>query len=919
MNRPSTPPGLQPGQDVVASVCCYCGTGCGVRIHTAGRRVIQVAGDPDHPSSLGKLCSKGMALAQTVRNDDSRVLGARWRSHKNGPQRPIALEAAFDLAADKLAQVIQSDGADAIGFYLSGQLLTEDYAVFNKLARALVGTNNIDTNSRLCMSSAVSGYKATLGADAPPACYEDLDSADTVLIAGSNMAYAHPVLFRRLAHAKAARPDMKIIVVDPRRTDTCDIADLHLAIAPGTDVALFHAMLNVLIWDGMIDARYIQQSTQGFDDLKRRIHEFTPRAVQDICGVAAEDIARAARWFGSANAALSLYAMGLNQSSSGTAKNAALIHLHLATGQIGMKGAGPFSLTGQPNAMGGREAGGMANLLPGHRDPANAQHRHEVAALWGVEALPSSPGHTAIDMFDAVLQGKIKVLWIAATNPAQSMPDQSKIRAALRKAEMVIVQEAFANTETLAYADLVLPAATWPEKEGTVTNSERRISRVRAAIAPAGEAMADWELACAIAQRLAVRIAPHKRALFDYPDEAAIFGEHARCTAGRDLDYSALSYAVLDAEGPQQWPYSAQTQGTARLYEDGRFPTGNRRARFMDVGYTPLAENISAQYPLHLTTGRLRDQWHTMSRTGLVPALTRHAEEPFVALNKADMRRFRLASDALVKVKSRRGHIILPAQACDSVRPGQAFIPMHWGSGFIAGDGINALATSARDPISHQPELKHSAVGIEIPGYEWQACAWVQGPSSAWRGKLSKWLAAFPYAAVLPTAIGKEGVRLRVAATQAPRPDQLDELVHDLQLGQADLAFDDPARGLVRRIGRDGRRIKSFLLAGDTRAQDVLLNWAQSGVAPENLTQILMGRGPAAVRLRIVCTCENVSDQTIQQAIDAGHSLEQLKETLKCGTGCGSCIPQINQMIRLDKATAAQQISPARPPTSPAP
>lgn len=860
-----------------------------------------------------------MALAQTVRSDHSRILGAQWRSGKSEALRPITLEHAFDLAAKKLAEVIQSDGADAIGFYLSGQLLTEDYAVFNKLARGLIGTNNIDTNSRLCMSSAVSGYKATLGADAPPACYEDLDYADTVMIAGSNMAYAHPVLFRRLADAKAARPDMKIIVVDPRRTDTCDIADLHLAIAPGTDVALFHAMLNVLIWDGLIDQRYIEQNTQGFDDLKRRIHEFTPRAVQDICGVPAQDITRCAHWFGTANAALSLYSMGLNQSSSGTAKNSALIHLHLATGQIGMKGAGPFSLTGQPNAMGGREAGGMATLLPGHRDPANAQHRREVAALWGVEELPDIPGRTAIDMFDAVLEGKIKVLWIAATNPAQSMPDQTKIRAALQKAEMVIVQEAFANTETLAYADLILPAATWPEKEGTVTNSERRISRVRAAIAPAGEAMADWKLACAIAQRLAARIAPHKTVLFDYPDEASIFDEHARCTAGRDLDYSALSYAVLDSDGPQQWPYSAQTQGTARLYEDGRFPTDNRRARFMDVGYTPVAENISAQYPLHLTTGRLRDQWHTMSRTGLVPALTRHAEEPFVALNKADMQRFRIAGDALVKIKSRRGHVILPARACDDLRSGLAYIPMHWGSSFVAGNGINALATSARDPISHQPELKHSAIGIEVLNYKWQACAWVQGPISTWRSKLAKWLTAFPYAVVLPTAIGEEGVRLRLAAAEAVPPVQLEELVHDLQLDQADLAFDDPSRGLIRRIRRDGHRIKSFLLAGDTRAHDALLLWAQSGTAPENVTQILMGRGPAAVRMRIVCTCENVNDQAVQQAIDAGCSLEQLKETLKCGTGCGSCIPQINQMIRRGKATAAQSINPATPLISPVP
>src|SRR5690606_16528980 len=327
--------------------------------------------------------------------------------------------------------------------------------------------------------------------DAPPACYEDLDHADTVMIAGANMAYAHPVLFRRLEAAKARKPDMKIIVVDPRRTDTCDIADLHLAIAPGSDVALFHAMLNVMVWDGLVDLDYIDRHTEGYAPLKERIHEFTPKSVQEICGVPAADIIQCARWFGQAKSALSLYTMGLNQSSSGTAKNAALIHLHLATGQLGKKGAGPFSLTGQPNAMGGREAGGMATLLPGHRDPGNTEHRAEVARLWKVDAMPDTPGHTAIDLFDAVLDGRVKVLWIAATNPAQSMPDQAKVRAALKAAEFVIVQEAFANTETLAYADLVLPAATWPEKSGTVTNSERRISRVRAAIEAPGDARPD--------------------------------------------------------------------------------------------------------------------------------------------------------------------------------------------------------------------------------------------------------------------------------------------------------------------------------------------------------------------------------------------------------------------------------------------
>jgi assimilatory nitrate reductase catalytic subunit len=882
-----------------ASICCYCGTGCGVQISSIGRQVLDVAGDPAHPSSLGRLCSKGRALAGTVRQDgQSRVLHAQWRAGKDQPRNEIALEAALDIAADRLAATIKLHGPEAVGFYLSGQLLTEDYAVFNKLARALVGTNNIDTNSRLCMSSAVAGYKLTLGADAPPACYEDLDHAGTVLIAGSNMAYAHPVLFRRLEAAKASRPNMKIIVIDPRRSETCSIADMHLAIAPGSDVALFHAMLNVMVWDGLVDRDYIEQHTEGFELLKARIHEFTPKAAADVCGVPAADIVQCAHWFGEAKSALSLYTMGLNQSSSGTAKNAALIHLHLATGQIGRPGAGPFSLTGQPNAMGGREAGGMANLLPGHRDPADAAHRAEVAKLWQVQSLPDRPGLTAVDMFDAVLQGRIKVLWIAATNPAQSMPDQAKVRAALRKAELVIVQEAFAGTETLAYADLVLPAATWPEKDGTVTNSERRISRVRAAIPPPGDAQADWRLVCSVARRLADRIAPEKSKLFDYQDEALIFKEHALCTEGRDLDYSALDYATLDAAGPQQWPYRLPSRAPLRLYADGIFPTPSGRARFYDTGYTPVAESVSAQYPLRLTTGRLRDHWHTLSRTGLVPALTRHVEEPFVHLHPQDMRRYRLLDGALVKVKTRRGHLILPAQGDPGLKPGHAFLPMHWGSGFIAGDGVNALANSARDPISHQPELKHSAAGIDVLNYEWHASAWVQGPYATLRKKLLPWLERFPYAILVPTAIGGEGVRIRLASPKRPDKELLAALAGDLGLDAADLAFDDPARGVLRRILRQDGLIKAYLLAGDTRAGESLLHWADTGVAPGNIGHALMGRARPIARSRIVCSCESVSAESIQSSIDAGQSLEQMQAALKCGVTCGSCLPQIKSMIR---------------------
>ncbi|MNU48166.1 Nitrate reductase [compost metagenome] len=886
----------------VASVCCYCGTGCGVRVQARGNAVLSVRGDEQHPANRGKLCSKGLALADTVRRDGARVLSAQWREARGLPLRDIGLEQALDVAAGKLADTIVRHGPDAVGFYLSGQLLTEDYAVFNKLARALAGTNNIDTNSRLCMSSAVSGYKRTLGADAPPACYDDLELADTVLIAGSNMAYAHPVLFRRLEAARANRPGMKVIAIDPRRTDTAAFADLHLPLAPGSDVALFNAMLNVMLREGLVDHGYIQRHTEGFDAIRARVEAYTPAMAGRICGLAAQDIVQAARWFGQAGAALSLYTMGLNQSASGTDKNAALIHLHLATGQIGRPGAGPLSLTGQPNAMGGREAGGMATLLPGHRDPASAADRAEVARLWGVDRLPDTPGATALDMFDAALDGRIKVLWIAATNPAQSLPDQARVRAALERAEFVIVQEAFSGTETLAYADLVLPAATWPEKSGTVTNSERRISRVRAAIAPPGDAQPDWRLAQAVARRLAARIAPGKAALFDYRDESEVYAEHVRLTAGRDLDYSGLDYEILQRQGPQQWPYR-EGQGTARLYADGVYPTASGRARFCDVAWRPTAELVSAEFPLQLTTGRLRDHWHTMARTSLARALTQHVEEPWVSLHPDDMRRLKLDAGTLTRLRSSRGSVVLPAQADDAVQPGHAFVPMHWGSAYMAGLGVNALTSPAADPVSRQPELKFSAVSAEPAGLAWQAAAWLQGDGPALRARLAPWLRRFDYAVVLPAGAG--GVRLRLAACAAPAAALLDELADALALRRAEVAYDDPSRGCMRRVALEQGALRAFLLAGDLRAQDALLAWAAGGDAPASVAALLMGRIAGAARSRTICVCNGVSEAAILGGIGRGCDLAALKATLGCGTGCGSCVPEIQSLIARRPAAQA--------------
>ncbi len=648
------------------STCPYCGVGCGVIIESSGDQITGVKGDPDHPANFGRLCTKGSTLALTASAAvarQTRLLQPMRREHRHEQAKPVSWDNALGFAAESFAQIIKEHGPDAVGFYISGQLLTEDYYVFNKLAKGLIGTNNVDTNSRLCMSSAVAGYKQTLGADAPPNCYDDVNHAQCIFIVGSNTAYAHPILFRRIEDAKAANPAMKIIFCDPRRTDTAEIADLYLPIQPGTDVSLFNGMLHIMLWEGWTDSAYIAAHTTGFDALKTTVRDYTPDIVAETCGIKKEDLFTAAKMFATSAATLSLYCQGLNQSSSGTAKNAALINLHLATHQIGKPGAGPFSLTGQPNAMGGREVGGLANLISAHRDMANPEHRAEVASLWGINDVPSKPGKTAVEMFQAAADGEIKALWIACTNPAQSMPDQATVRRALERAELVIVQEAFATASTCDYADLLLPATTWGEKMGTVTNSERRISRVRAAVAAPGETRHDWAIAVDFAQRLE-RLLPTRPTLFPYSlsNEAAgvetIWNEHRESTRGRDLDITGMSYAMLDA-APKQWPLkTGESVGKARLYEDGIFPTPDGKARFVNTVYKPVAEPRESRYPFSLTTGRLRDQWHGMSRTGTLGRLFGHVAEPSVQMNASDMARRLLKDGDLVYVTSKRGSIV---------------------------------------------------------------------------------------------------------------------------------------------------------------------------------------------------------------------------------------------------------------------
>ena len=888
---------------VTPSTCCYCGVGCGVLIEHDGERIIDVQGDPTHPANYGRLCSKGSTLHKTG-DLDARALYPELRLGKKLGRSRVDWGTAMEHAAKVFGDTIAEHGPDSVAFYISGQLLTEDYYAFNKLARALVATNNIDSNSRLCMSSAVVGYKRSLGADSPPCSYEDIEQSDCLLIVGSNMAYAHPVLFRRLEQAKAENPHKRIIVIDPRRTDTCEIADLHLPIQPGTDVALFHGLLHILMWEGWIDRRFIDAHTAGFDELKTLVRDYTPAMVSDLCGLRPEDLQAAASMIGSASRFLSLWCMGLNQSTSGSAKNNALINLHLATGQIGKPGSGPFSLTGQPNAMGGRETGSLSNLLPGHREAANADHRNEVAEYWGVEHLPSAPGLSAIELFEGVRQGKIKALWIACTNPAQSMPDQTLVREALAACPFVVVQEAFGNTETCQFADLLLPAASWGEKEGMVTNSERRISHVRPAIPAPGEARPDWAIVCDLAQRLEKQLRPGQPSLFDFASPAQIFDEYKGLTRGRDLDYSGLSHALIDELGPQQWPFTeGATQGTARLYVDGRFATDDGRARFISEHYQSAREQRDARFPLTLNTGRLRDQWHGMSRTGTAAQLFGHVEQAQISLHPDDLRSRRLRDGQLVRVKSRRGELVLPVLADEQTRPGQAFIPMHWGDRFLKGLGVNVLTQPAFDPISKQPELKQSGINVQPVDLPWELFVLVEGDVQKRFDALRPLCEEFAFASFGLAGRERSALLIRAADVRAPAVELLSRI--DVLLGLDTgpvLVYDDPRRAVGKRVKIEEGRITAIRLTGETAARDWLRGVWESGQTDNALRRWFLAPlsappGGMTTADKTLCNCMNVSASAIRKGIEQGLDMKGLKGALGCGTQCGSCVPEIQRML----------------------
>ena len=856
----------------VRTTCPYCGVGCGVLATPDGKGGLAIAGDPDHPANRGRLCVKGAALGETL------GLSHRLLTPLVGGQ-PAGWDAALDQVAGRFAETIARHGPDSVTFYVSGQLLTEDYYVANKLMKGFIGSANIDTNSRLCMASAVAGHRRAFGSDTVPGIYDDLELADLVVLVGSNLAWCHPVLYQRLAAAKAARPGLKVVVVDPRRTATCDIADLHLPLAPGSDAALFNLLLAEIARRDALSPAFLGHVT-GLDAALTAARATPP----DATGLPADLLQRfLALWIGTPRV-VTLWSQGINQSDSGTDKVNAILNCHLATGRIGQPGMGPFSITGQPNAMGGREVGGLANMLACHLELENPAHRAAVQGFWQAPTIATRPGLKAVDLFRAAEDGRIRALWIIHSNPAVTMPEAGRVARAIAGCDFVVVSDVTAATDTARLADVLLPAAAWAEKSGTVTNSERMISRQRAALPPPGQARPDWWMLAQVAQRMGF-------AGFGWPSPAEIFAEHAALSAvaaglGSDFDISALadlSAAEYDAMPPRRWPVTARGEG-GRFFGDGRFHTPDGKARMVPV--VPAAEPADPRHPYRLNTGRTRDQWHSMTRTGLSPRLGRHLAEPYLEIHPDDVRDLGLAPAGLAEVQSPNGSAVLRVMPSAAVPPGHPFAPMHWTAETAPSGRIDRLVPGLTDPLSGQPALKAARVAIRPFSARWFGYAVADRP---FRPDCAYW-ARGPVTG---------GMQAELAGDTLPG-DWAIWAGQLFGLETQPLTVADPARGLHRlAFVQEGRLRAALFIApgpvGLSRSHLAGLVGTASGA------EALAGRpgeappdpGPT------VCACLNVGLNTILRAISECGLLTtaQVGAAIGAGTSCGSCRPEIAALL----------------------
>ena len=880
----------------VRTTCPYCGVGCGLSVTAGLDRSLAVAGDPAHPANFGRLCSKGLALGSTVGLEGrllEPIIGAR----------PVAWSEAEAYVARRFRDTIARHGPDSVAFYVSGQLLTEDYYAANKLMKGFIGSGNIDTNSRLCMASAVAAHKLAFGEDVVPGGYQDLDLAELVVFAGHNAAWTHPVLVRRMEAARAAGQHW--VVIDPRRTDTAEVADLHLPIRPQTDVRLWNGLLADLVGRGAVDRRFVLDHVSGWDEAMAALaaDDQSPDAVARDCGVAPADLRRFFELAANAPRMVTLFSMGVNQSAQGTAKALSIINLHLATGRIGKPGACPFSITGQPNAMGGREVGGMANTLAAHMD-FDPVSRDRLARFWSTPKVAAGPGLKAVDMFEAIGSGRIKAVWIMATNPAVSLPHAARAREALARCPFVVVSDCMADTDTVALAQVKLPALAWGEKDGTVTNSERCISRQRPLLPPPGQARADWRIIADVAAAMG-----HADA-FSWRSPAAVFREWARLTAYENTDrvlnlepLVGLAEAAYDRLAPVQWPIGPDG-GAPRLFTDGRFPTPDGRARLVPVRPGAPGEAVDGAFPLALNTGRVRDHWHTMTRTGLAAELSRHAPEPFVEIHPSDAEARGVLDGALARVTTGQGTSVAVARVTDRQRPGSLFMPMHWTDGFAPSARANALTALHVDPISGQPGFKHSPARIGAYRETWRGFFLARTPWAAPRGLDLVWRRTFMGGCHLHRFAGRGDEHERAALRKALTRRAAGEPV----------AFEDTGAGAVREAWLAAGQLDRVLFMtarGRLPAADWLAGLFELAVLPpESRACLLSARppGPAVDAGPQVCACRNVGARQIITAIASGADTEDAVGNLTgAGVTCGSCRPEILGLIRTHLRQASAQ------------
>jgi len=885
------------------TTCPYCGVGCGV-LATRGKNGVEVRGDPAHPANHGRLCVKGNALGETVGLED-RLLFPQVRGER------VTWDAAIARVASEFRRCVTQYGPESVALYVSGQLLTEDYYVANKLVKGYFGTANIDTNSRLCMASAAAGHKRAFGEDVVPVSYEDLERADLIVLVGSNTAWCHPIILQRILAARERRPTMKIVVLDPRRTATTTIADLHLPLAPGTDVHLFNGLLVWLAEHAALDCAYIDAHTNGWQEslAAARASGADLAQVARVCGLDVELLQKFYELFAATAAVVTAFSQGVNQSSSGTDKVNAIINCHLATGRIGKAGAGPFSITGQPNAMGGREVGGFANTLAAHVDLEDETGRAAVKSFWNSPAIASKQGPKAVEMFERIADGRIRAVWIMGTNPVVSLPDANQVRAALQRCEFVVVSEVMANTDTAAFAHVLLPALAWGEKEGTVTNSDRTISRQRAFLPPPGEARADWRILCDVARALDFQG-------FEFVSPHEIFREHARLTQRVNEGRRALNLGAWANMSPMEyknwepaaWPMPYDpVPHPAPMFSDRRFPHPDGRARFIALTPRPPENAVSEDYPLVLNTGRVRDHWHTMTRTGKSARLASHTPEPFVEINTEDALRFAVRDGDLATLRTRWGSMVARVRTGVAAPSGMVFVPIHWSNAYATNAVVGALVNPVVDPLSGEPELKHTPVAVEPFAADWYGVmltrASVPPPATNWWTKVQgEQFVRYELAGQSPDDWPQEARRLLGVAPGAENSPEIDWI-----------EYRDPARQVVRVAWFVGERLEGCLYV-DSRAALPERAWiaslfARGQVGPAERDSLLAGRAYDRVEQgALVCSCFGVGRNSIAacaRELGAAATIGEIGKRLKCGTNCGSCVAEIQTVM----AEVARQVA----------